>query len=174
MSRLRSDPLLTAARMMLYLLGGLFLVVFVVLVIGVGAMLTVERATLFTEIAEVGAPASLFWLLLFAVILVATIFAALLKFVQLLLRMIATVDSGDPFIPENARRLEHLGWLTVAIQAIILALYGISWVVKRYKADAGIDGEFSLAGWFLALVLFILARVFRHGTDLRAELEGTV
>lgn len=174
MSRLRADPLLTAARMLLYGLGGLFLFAFVLLIIGVGVMLTIERAALLTQIAEIGAPATLFWLLLLAVILIIVMFAALLKFVQLLLRMIATVDAGDPFTPENARRLEQLGWLTVAVQTIILALYGMSWVVERYKPDAGIEGDYSLSGWLLVLVLFILARVFRHGTNLRAEVEGTV
>ena len=63
MSRLRADPLLTAARMLLYGLGGLFLFAFVLLIIGVGVMLTIERAALLTQIAEIGAPATLFWLL---------------------------------------------------------------------------------------------------------------
>ena len=85
MSRLRTDPLLTAARLLLYGLGGLFLFAFVMLIIGIGAMLTIERATLISEIARVGAPASLFWLLLLAVFLIIIMFAALLKFIQLLL-----------------------------------------------------------------------------------------
>ena len=174
MSRLRTDPLLTAARLLLYGLGGLFLFAFVMLIIGIGAMLTIERATLISEIARVGAPASLFWLLLLAVFLIIIMFAALLKFIQLLLRIIATVDAGDPFIPDNVRHLEHLGWLTVAVQIIIIALNGISWVVERYKPDVGLGGDYSLSGWLLVLVLFILARVFRHGTNLRAEVEGTV
>ena len=36
------------------------------------------------------------------------------------------------------------------------------------------DIEFSLTGVLLALVLFILARVFRHGAAMREDLEGTV
>jgi hypothetical protein len=38
----------------------------------------------------------------------------------------------------------------------------------HFKADV------PLAGLFLALVLFILARVFREGTRMRDDLEGTV
>jgi hypothetical protein len=35
-------------------------------------------------------------------------------------------------------------------------------------------GGISFGGFLLALVLFILARVFRKGTEMREELEGTV
>jgi hypothetical protein len=38
------------------------------------------------------------------------------------------------------------------------------------RIDAGISGN----GLLLVLVLFILARVFRQGTAMREELEGTV
>jgi Protein of unknown function (DUF2975) len=174
MAQTRPDFLLTAARLLLYLMGGLFIFALVMLLIGIGAVLTVERASLVAEISDVGAPASFYWLVIFAIALIIVIFIALLRFVQLLLGLIATVDAGDPFTPENARRLEQLGWLTAAIQSILLILFAISWAVERYKPDAGINADFSLSGWFLVLVLFILARVFRHGTDLRAEVEGTV
>jgi hypothetical protein len=42
--------------------------------------------------------------------------------------------------------------------------------------DRGNDVDFGLSfgGVLLALVLFILARVFRKGAEMRAELEGTV
>jgi hypothetical protein len=38
----------------------------------------------------------------------------------------------------------------------------------------GIQVDLPLAGLFLALVLFILARVFREGTRMREDLEGTI
>jgi hypothetical protein len=41
-------------------------------------------------------------------------------------------------------------------------------------ADAHGGFEFSYFGLLLALVLFVIARVFREGTRLREELEGTV
>ena len=44
MSRLIADPLLTAARFALLLLGGIILFAFVIMIIGIFAVLTVERA----------------------------------------------------------------------------------------------------------------------------------
>lgn len=37
-----------------------------------------------------------------------------------------------------------------------------------------IDWNFSLTRWLAVLLLFVLARVFEHGTRMRDELEGTV
>ena len=37
-----------------------------------------------------------------------------------------------------------------------------------------VDSGFDVNGLLLMLILFILARVFRKGADMRAELEGTV
>ena len=41
-------------------------------------------------------------------------------------------------------------------------------------ADLRADFGFSGGGLLLMLVLFILARVFRRGAEMREELEGTV
>lgn len=53
-------------------------------------------------------------------------------------------------------------------------IWGLAQIVETYADDTGFDGDISLSGWLLALVLFILARLFRHGTNLRAGIEGTV
>ena len=37
-----------------------------------------------------------------------------------------------------------------------------------------VDFDFTLTGLLLAIVLFILARIFRHGVEMREDLEGTV
>ena len=40
--------------------------------------------------------------------------------------------------------------------------------------DITVDAGLDVSGILLVVILFILARVFRHGTTMREELEGTV
>jgi Protein of unknown function (DUF2975) len=95
-------------------------------------------------------------------------------FVRHLRQVIDSVADGDPFIPDNAVRLNRMGWLVAAIQLIAIpagALAGwIAWAGHVRYIDVGV----SLGGVLLALILFILARVFRRGAEMREELEGTV
>jgi hypothetical protein len=46
--------------------------------------------------------------------------------------------------------------------------------VSSGAAPLDLDWNFSLTPWLAVLLLFVLARVFDHGTRMRAELEGTV
>ena len=93
--------------------------------------------------------------------------------------IIATVGEGDPFAPENAERLSAMGWITIASQAVMIPIAGLALVVAKWaepmeNATATVDGGFDLEGILLAIVLFILARVFKHGAAMREDLEGTV
>jgi hypothetical protein len=72
-----------------------------------------------------------------------------------LLAIVETVRLGDPFVAENAGRLQTIGVSTMA-----------------HPLD--IDWNFSLTRWLAVLLVFVLARVFEHGTRMRDELEGTV
>ena len=173
MSRLIADPLLTAARFALLLLGGIILFAFVIMIIGIFAVLTVERAEVMTQVISFDAPPSVFWLIVAALVIVSAILATALQFIRLRFRMVVSVDRGDTFIAANAARLAQMGWLIVLGQLGILLIWAVEKVVDGYVDDTGINTDLSLSGWLLALVLFILARVFLRGTDLRAELEGT-
>jgi Protein of unknown function (DUF2975) len=174
MSTLKSDPLLAAARFALIAIGGILLFAIAMLVLGTGAALTVERADVLAQVAAVDAPPSVYWLVLAAMLVIIAILAAALQFIRLLYRMVRSVDAGDPFAPVNAERLAQMGWLTVGVQLGAVAVWSMAQIVKSYAPDHDFSWDLSLSGWLLALVLFILARVFRHGTDLRAEVEGTV
>jgi hypothetical protein len=89
-------------------------------------------------------------------------------------RIIDTVADGDPFIPDNAVRLNRMGWLAAAIQLLAVpagALAGwIAWAGHASYYNIGV----SLGGVLLALVLFVLARIFRKGAEMRDELDATV
>jgi Protein of unknown function (DUF2975) len=174
MPRLKSDPLLAAARISLILVGGIILFAAVLLVIGIGAVLTVERSEVLAQVASFNAPASIYWLVVAAMLVIVGVLAAALQFIRQLYRIILSVNDGDPFVPVNAVRLGQMAWLTVAVQLGTTIVWAMAQIVKSYAPINDFAWDLSLSGWLLALVLFILARVFRHGTDLRAEVEGTI
>lgn len=97
-------------------------------------------------------------------------------FFQLLNRIVSSVGEGDPFNIANADRLTRMGWIAVIIEVIKFPLGGLavflSQQIETEKFD--LDLGFSLTGILIALLLFILARVFRHGAAMREDLEGTV
>jgi hypothetical protein len=97
-------------------------------------------------------------------------------FLKQLLDIVGSVAAGDPFVPINADRLTRMGWTVLGIQLLALPLGLLQYRLQDVLdlEDAIYTVSFADNGLVLALVLFILARVFRHGTTLREELEGTV
>jgi hypothetical protein len=91
-----------------------------------------------------------------------------------LLAIVETVNAGDPFIGENADRLQTIAWAIVGLElmhvAVVLLANGV--VVGTEKVDIG--GKFSVTPWLTILLLFVLARVFDQGARMRDELAGTV
>ena len=88
-------------------------------------------------------------------------------------RLLAIVDSvrvGDPFILENARRLNAIAWSVAALEGLRLIVAAIAAAVW----EPGKIHAFSFAPWLAVLLLFVLAGVFAHGARMRADLEGTV
>jgi Protein of unknown function (DUF2975) len=172
------DPLLNGARILIYLAMAVLIFAVVMLGIGLGAIATVGRAELLAEFAKVGAPVSGVWLIALAMVLIIALLGCAFRFVQKLLEIVNSVGEGDPFDPRNADRLSAMGWLTLAGQALVLPLMAIAAWIEPYFEKAGKNSDFGfdfdLGTVLLILILFILARVFRKGADMRAELEGTV
>ncbi len=178
MTTTRRDPLLMAAHIVLALLIALLIFALAMIGIGFGAILTVGRGELLAKLAEAGAPPSAFWAVAVLLPLIAGMIYAALRFALELRGIVRSVDQGDPFQPENADRLSRMGWLTVGIyvQAIIAGLIAawIASVAKGLDDTMRFDLDLGGGGILLILVLFILARVFRHGSAMREDLEGTV
>ena len=178
MNRITKDPLLGAAHVILALGVALFVFVMAMLLIGVGAILTVARDEVYAELAQAGAPDNVYWAVIVVMVLAGVLMFLGLRFVLELRGIVKSVDRGDPFEPANAGRLSRMGWLTVAGFGLSIAMSAIGSWVERVSGEAGenIDVDFSLGGGgiLLILVLFILARVFRQGAAMREELEGTV
>lgn len=88
--------------------------------------------------------------------------------------VVATVSEGDPFVPKNATRLERLAVYTLLLEVLHLAVGAVASAASTPEQPFDIDWSFSFTPWLAVLLLFVLARVFREGSRLRAELEGVV
>ncbi len=105
----------------------------------------------------------------------AALFAAAFRFAQLLGNIVGSVSAGDPFTLANAGRLRHMGWLALVFQVLSLIIAWPSKWTELLTLRALVSGEnLSLNGLMIAIVMFILARVFREGAEMRADLDGTV
>lgn len=91
-----------------------------------------------------------------------------------LLAMIETVRAGDPFVTENAYRLQAIGWVLLALQLLGIAIALIGRAVSTPGHALHTDAGFSPNGWLAVLLTFVLARVFAEGTLMREDLEGTI
>ncbi len=132
------------------------------------------RENVVARLVGQGAPPETIWAIAALLLMSAVISALAFYFLRHLFRLIGSVGEGDPFVPINARRLSFMAWICVAIHvvAIPMAMIG-NWAADVTK-DVHFNVDMPLAGLFLALVLFILARVFREGTRMRDDLEGTI
>jgi hypothetical protein len=118
---------------------------------------------------------------IFSVMLIGFgIVTALFIFFGRLRAIINTVGEGDPFVPANAERLSLMAWLILGVHGLALAAAPFAIELARFAervgedANIAIDSGFDLSGILLVIILFILARVFRHGAEMREDLEGTV
>ncbi|MDQ4087222.1 MAG: DUF2975 domain-containing protein [Pseudomonadota bacterium] len=91
-----------------------------------------------------------------------------------LLAIVKTVGQGDPFVADNAERLQAIAWALLALQLLSMIIGGIGEAVSTPEHPLHLDAGFSVNGWLAVLLTFILARVFADGARMRDDLEGTV
>lgn len=178
-----SDPLLGTAKFLVIVIQALLALMAAGICVGIGALLTVGRAEVLAKIAEADAPGAAYGLAILAFALVVVLLAIGFRFFTELRGIINSVAEGDPFEAENANRLSRMGWIAVGAHVLGLTLAGFAAWFHPYLlklAETGdetrLDFGFGLdvGGILLTLILFILARVFREGTRMREDLEGTV
>lgn len=175
------DPLLAAAKGLVWFFTILIGAVTIAVLIAIPAAI-VFQGQIMAEIAKEGVSAGseVIGAILVLLVCIAALLALAVYFLVLLRRIIDSVGDGDPFIPENGERLSRMGWITVASQLVIIPLGAMALWLEGVIGDSGskvdVSSDFGLSfeGILLALILFILARVFRHGTAMRDDLEGTV
>jgi hypothetical protein len=94
----------------------------------------------------------------------------------ILTRLIAIIDSipaHETFSIVNAERLRQIAWALIGTQVIDL-LAGLYMQYISELSGEYLGWSFGFTGWLAALMLFILARVFREGAGMREELAGTI
>lgn len=170
------DPLLRGTRFLLLLTMGLAAVLAAAMVVAIpfiwvfSGRIVVAAAGRGIEISGADASTALSVLFGAGLILLALGF----QFIRKLVAIIDSVGDGSPFIPENAARLRTMGWLALGFQAFsLLAVPAEIWLA-RILPGGHVQVTFTFAGLLVALLLFILARVFDHGTRLAEDVEGTV
>ena len=91
--------------------------------------------------------------------------------VQRLRRVFGTMTAGDPFHPDNVRRLRVIG-LVLALLEIDRYVFGaLGHFVLHERHETG---GLNLTAWFAVLVIVVLAEVFREGARLRRDAELTI
>lgn len=172
----KQDRLLFATRLVLT-----FLIWFTVAAALVASLLIplviLKHGAVVRDLAESGIRAgALPWMVLLLMLGIAMAILGFFFF-RLLRRIVDSVGDGDPFVPVNADRLRSMAWLSLALQAVMIAATPLMiWfdaLPEKPNVHHGESG-FSVGALVTALLLFILARVFRVGSQMREELEGTV
>jgi len=90
-----------------------------------------------------------------------------------LLAIVGTVRAGDPFVAANAKRLQAIAWVLIALQGLGVVIAIIVKMISRAH-PINISAGPSIAGLLAILLMFVLARVFAEGARMRDDLEGTV
>ena len=91
-----------------------------------------------------------------------------------LLQIVDTVSTGNPFVTENAARLQSIAWALLALELLHLTTGAIAAAVSSAGVPLNIGWGFSITRCLAVLLLFVLARVFQEGATMREELAGTV
>ncbi len=87
-------------------------------------------------------------------------------------RIFRTLIVGDPFHPDNVRRLRIIAASLAVLEFGRNAASGLSEMFLPPGAHIG--GGVGLTTWFAVLVILVLAEVFREGARLRREAELTI
>jgi hypothetical protein len=167
------DPLLAIARLAFGFITGLALIAAIGFSLLVPFVLAIRGKVLDWLVAK-GAPPEAIWGIVSLQVLAAAAAVFAFYFFRHLYRIIDTVGDGDPFVPANARRLMAMGWIALVSHILAIPLNMTSRYLETYSSRFEVEFGISFAGLLLALVCFILARVFREGARMREDLEGTV
>jgi len=176
-----NDLLLLAGKVLAIFMQGAMLIGAFALVVGGGALLFYRDTIIAEYAAESGDTATVFPVFtLFGVMLIGiVIVAALFVFFGALRKIIGTVGEGDPFQPANADRLSLMAWLMLGIHLLFVPAAAMGMQLTRFSDELDdvhltVGDGIDLTGILIVVLLFILARVFRHGAAMRDDLEGTV
>lgn len=169
------SPALGAAHILIRILRALNLVTGVMLIVAVPASFLFEPQffEFFSKRPPRIDPTWLVPVLRTWMVLALAMVAAVNILLSRLLAMVETVRAGDPFVAENAVRLQTIAWCALATQLLHLTFGVMAATVNA--AGSNVDWNFSgFTGWLAVVLLFVLARVFEEGTQMRDDLERMI
>ncbi len=90
-----------------------------------------------------------------------------------------TLVEGDPFVPENARRLRAIALVLAIVEIVrmcvnLLAGFLLSVLGAPEQKELAVNLTVNLSVWFSVLTLVVLAQVFKEGAAMREEQKMTV
>ena len=90
--------------------------------------------------------------------------------------MVASASVGDPFIEANAAELVRVAWLLLGVEVIGALIKPMVYLLAPDAVRAMVHDivHVSVTGLFAVLLIFVLAQIFRRGSEMRAELAGTI
>jgi Protein of unknown function (DUF2975) len=103
--------------------------------------------------------------------------AVALYILRKLTEIVRTSVEEHPFLVLNAGRLREIGWALIALQAAISGSCIAAYIVSDMTIDRLLLNLFQSVqaiGLLAAILMFVLAQMFRHGATMRQELEGTI
>lgn len=112
-------------------------------------------------------------LLLFGVGALTSYFGGFLLILRNLRMIFRTLTVGDPFQPDNVRRLRQIGLILAVVTGGVWMVQGLVARLAPGVMDTQGVGDL-LTPVFSVLVVFVLAEVFREGARLRRESELTI
>ncbi len=181
MTQTKRDPLLLAGKILTLIMQGILAIAVIGLLVAAVALPFLQGEVQAELVSKYGPDVGAFplWNVLGLIIVAGAIAVLIYFFFDRLRQMIATVGQGDPFQPRNADRLTAMAWLMLAAQVLFIPIAALAvqlhkWASQFAEGDFRMDGGFDLSGILMVIVLFILARVFRKGAEMREDLEGTV
>jgi hypothetical protein len=162
------DPLLTAARVLLYVLLVSVVIALVWTVIGLVVHVVSYNSALLVP------PSDPLWRPVGRALFGLAALSMIQAIIYHQLAMIRAVAAGEAFAPGNVGRVEKIAGDVLGLQIL-----GTFAHIIGVQVGGDIDGfdlavGLSPAGVAFVLLLYILARVFRQGAAMREELEGTV
>lgn len=104
----------------------------------------------------------------------AILFVVFIGFILMagqLKKILQTLIDGDPFVPENARRLNRLAMIVAGME---ICRYVIGIAAGMFEVKTSVDFSVNLAAWVAVITLWVLSQVFAEGTRLREEEKMTI
>ena len=89
-----------------------------------------------------------------------------------LLAILKTVRGGEPFVAVNASRLQTIAWVMIALNVLSMVIGAIANAVSTPAHPLHLDAGFSINGWLIVILTFVLARVFAEGAFMREDMKG--